>query len=65
MCAGLRYPVNTARGKLCDRDSIVRALGSGQLASYAGDVWFPQPVPPPSPSLARGPQLGRRAIEAG
>jgi len=23
----------------------VRALESGQLAGYAGDVWFPQPAP--------------------
>lgn len=37
------YLVNTARGKICDRDAIVRALESGQLAGYAGDVWFPQP----------------------
>jgi len=35
------YIVNTARGKICDRDAIVRALKSGQLAGYAGDVWFP------------------------
>jgi len=39
------YIVNTARGKICDRDAIVRALESGQLAGYAGDVWFPQPAP--------------------
>lgn len=39
------YLVNTARGKLCDRDAIVRALESGQLAGYGGDVWFPQPAP--------------------
>lgn len=39
------YIVNTARGKICDRDAIVRALESGQLAGYAGDVWFPQPPP--------------------
>jgi len=39
------YLVNTARGKICDRDAIVRALESGQLAGYAGDVWFPQPPP--------------------
>ena len=39
------YLVNTARGKICDRDSIARALESGQLAGYAGDVWFPQPAP--------------------
>jgi formate dehydrogenase len=39
------YLVNTARGKICDRNAIVRALKSGQLAGYAGDVWFPQPAP--------------------
>ena len=39
------YLVNTARGKICDRDAVVRALESGQLAGYAGDVWFPQPAP--------------------
>src|ERR1700674_353274 len=39
------FLVNTARGKICDRDAIVRALQSGQLAGYAGDVWFPQPAP--------------------
>jgi len=27
------YIVNTARGKICDRDAIVRALESGQLAA--------------------------------
>jgi len=43
------YLVNTARGKICDRDAIVRALESGQLAGYAGDVWFPQPVPKDHP----------------
>jgi len=39
------YLVNTARGKICDRDAIARALENGQLAGYAGDVWFPQPAP--------------------
>ena len=39
------YIVNTARGKICDRDAIVKALENGQLAGYAGDVWFPQPAP--------------------
>ena len=43
------YIVNTARGKICDRDAIVRALESGQLAGYAGDVWFPQPAPQDHP----------------
>lgn len=39
------YIINTARGKICDRDAIARALESGHLAGYAGDVWFPQPAP--------------------
>ena len=39
------YLVNTARGKICNRDAIAAALQSGQLAGYAGDVWFPQPAP--------------------
>lgn len=43
------YLVNTARGKICDRDAIARALESGQLAGYAGDVWFPQPAPKDHP----------------
>ena len=28
---------------------VVRALESGQLAGYAGDVWFPQPAPKDHP----------------
>jgi len=43
------FLVNTARGKICSRDAVVRALESGQLAGYAGDVWFPQPAPPDHP----------------
>jgi formate dehydrogenase len=43
------YIVNTARGKICDRDAIVRALENGHLAGYAGDVWFPQPPPADHP----------------
>lgn len=43
------YIVNTARGKICDREAIVRALESGQLGGYAGDVWFPQPPPQDHP----------------
>ncbi|TCL73013.1 NAD-dependent formate dehydrogenase [Rhizobium sp. BK251] len=43
------YLINTARGALCDRDAVVRALESGQLAGYAGDVWFPQPAPADHP----------------
>lgn len=43
------YIINTARGKICDRDAIARALESGHLAGYAGDVWFPQPAPQDHP----------------
>jgi formate dehydrogenase len=43
------YLVNTARGKICDRDAVARALESGRLAGYAGDVWFPQPPPQDHP----------------
>jgi len=43
------YLINTARGKICDRDAVVRALKSGQLAGYAGDVWYPQPAPKDHP----------------
>ena len=39
------YLVNTARGKICNRDAVANALESGQLSGYAGDVWFPQPAP--------------------
>ncbi len=39
------YIVNTARGKICNRDDIADALKTGQLSGYAGDVWFPQPAP--------------------
>jgi len=43
------YIVNTARGKICVREDIAAALETGQLAGYAGDVWFPQPAPKDHP----------------
>jgi formate dehydrogenase len=43
------YIVNTARGKICDTHAVKKALESGQLAGYAGDVWFPQPAPQDHP----------------
>lgn len=43
------YIVNTARGKICNTQAIKMALESGQLAGYAGDVWFPQPAPKDHP----------------
>lgn len=43
------YLINTARGKICNREAIVKACENGQLAGYAGDVWFPQPAPKDHP----------------
>lgn len=39
------YIVNTARGAICEPNAVAEALQSGQLAGYAGDVWYPQPPP--------------------
>jgi formate dehydrogenase len=43
------YIVNTARAEICVREAVVAALSSGQLAGYAGDVWYPQPPPADHP----------------
>lgn len=43
------YIVNTARAEIMVRDAVVAALDSGQLAGYAGDVWYPQPPAPDHP----------------
>lgn len=43
------YIVNTARAEETVPEAIVAALESGQLAGYAGDVWFPQPAPADHP----------------
>jgi formate dehydrogenase len=43
------YLVNTARGLIVNRDAVAEALKNGQLAGYAGDVWYPQPAPPDRP----------------
>jgi formate dehydrogenase len=48
-CKRGTYLINTARGKICDREAIAQACASGQLAGYAGDVWFPQPAPKDHP----------------
>ena len=39
------YIVNTARGKICDRDAIVRALESGQLQGMRAMFGFPSRRP--------------------
>ena len=43
------YIVNTARGEETVPEAIAAALRSGQLAGYAGDVWYPQPPPADHP----------------
>ncbi|MFD1675769.1 NAD-dependent formate dehydrogenase [Alicyclobacillus fodiniaquatilis] len=43
------YLVNTARGKIVDRDALKELLESDHLAGYAGDVWYPQPAPKDHP----------------
>ncbi len=48
------YLVNTARGKICDRDAIVRALESGQLAGLRGRRLVPA-------ARAAGPPLAHDA----
>ena len=47
------YLINTARGKLCVREDVAKALEDGHLAGYAGDVWFPQPAPKDHPWRSR------------
>jgi len=43
------YLINTARALIVDQDAVGRALRSGQLAGYGGDVWYPQPAPADHP----------------
>jgi len=43
------YLVNCARGRIVNRDDLVAAVQEGQIAAYAGDVWYPQPAPPDHP----------------
>ncbi|SKJ76308.1 NAD-dependent formate dehydrogenase [Mycobacteroides abscessus] len=43
------YIVNTARAEITVQEAVVDALRSGQLAGYAGDVWYPQPPAPDHP----------------
>lgn len=43
------YIINTARGKICHQEAIIQAVRTGQIAAYAGDVWFPQPAPSDHP----------------
>ncbi len=63
------YLVNTARGRIVDRDALVKVLESGHLAAYAGDVWYPQPAPPDHPwrnmpNHAMTPHVSGTSLEA-
>ena len=44
-CKKGAYVINTARGKIVNREAMFEALKSGHISGYAGDVWFPQPAP--------------------
>jgi formate dehydrogenase len=63
------YLVNTARGRIVDTGALVEALRSGQLAGYAGDVWYPQPAPKDHPwrtmpNHAMTPHVSGTSLEA-
>ena len=63
------YLVNTARGRIVDRDALVEVLEKGHLAGYAGDVWYPQPAPPDHPwrkmrNHAMTPHVSGTSLEA-
>lgn len=63
------YLVNTARGRIVDRDALVEVLQKGHLAGYAGDVWYPQPAPPDHPwrkmpNHAMTPHVSGTSLEA-
>lgn len=43
------FIINTARGAICDTDAIAKALNSGKIRAYGGDVWPQQPAPKDMP----------------
>nr|MBN2277008.1 hydroxyacid dehydrogenase [candidate division Zixibacteria bacterium] len=47
--------INTGRGKCVIEEDIVAALGSGQLAGYATDVWYSDP--PENSPLMKAPNV--------
>ena len=63
------YLVNTARGRIVDRDALVEVMENGHLAGYAGDVWYPQPAPADHPwrtmpNHAMTPHVSGTSLEA-
>ncbi|UZJ56419.1 hypothetical protein CBS101457_005739 [Exobasidium rhododendri] len=41
--------VNTARGAICNAEAVKKAVNSGNILGYGGDVWNVQPSPPDHP----------------
>lgn len=50
--------VNTARRAIVDRTAIAKALASGHINGYAGDVWDVQPAPKDHPWRTMKNKLG-------
>jgi len=63
------YLVNTARGKIVNKDDLVEYIKNGHIAGYAGDVWYPQPAPKDHPwrtmpNHAMTPHMSGTSIDA-
>ncbi|ANR67358.1 NAD-dependent formate dehydrogenase [Staphylococcus equorum] len=43
------YLVNTARGKIVNKDDLIELVNNNHIQGYAGDVWYPQPAPQDHP----------------
>lgn len=43
------YLVNTARGKIVNKEDLVELVNAKHIQGYAGDVWYPQPAPQDHP----------------
>ncbi|MBO1217488.1 NAD-dependent formate dehydrogenase [Staphylococcus nepalensis] len=43
------YIVNTARGKIVNKDDLIKLVDTEHIQGYAGDVWYPQPAPATHP----------------
>ncbi|VYU23032.1 NAD-dependent formate dehydrogenase [Staphylococcus simulans] len=43
------YIVNCARGKIVNKEEVVKMIEENHLQGYGGDVWYPQPAPSDHP----------------